>query len=192
MTTRPTLLAHLSAKLSYQPETIATEALGHILYGSAAARNALRAALQSGGADIGQIASVRTEAAGEKGERPDGACFDEGGTERVLTEAKFWVGLTGNQPVAYLKRQPDDEGSALLMVARSQGLESLWSELTQRVAQADDVQMCDEHGESEVRRATAETNRRLILIPWRGWLDTLAARTAAAGDLHTVNDVRQL
>ena len=101
-----TLLAKLASKFGPQTENLAVDALGHILSGSKAARLALSKMIEAGGAVVGEIAQVRTQATGKEGERPDLAGFDRDGRERVLIEAKFWAGLTGNQPVAYLERLP--------------------------------------------------------------------------------------
>ena len=70
--------------------------------------------IAAGGANLGEIAQVRTQATGEEGERPDLAGFDRNGRERVLVEAKFWAGLTDNQPIAYLERLPANRPGALL------------------------------------------------------------------------------
>ena len=58
---RKTLLAQLAPMFGPQTENLAVEALGHILFGSEAARNALSELLLAGGADVGQIAQVRTQ-----------------------------------------------------------------------------------------------------------------------------------
>ena len=134
MTSRPTLLAHLASKLSPQPETVATEALCHILHNSEAARNALQEFLQSVGVDVGRINTVWTEVSRVAGERPDLSCMDGDGRERVLIELKFWAGLTANQPATYLSRLPDDRPSALLVVIPSMRFETLWPELTGRAS----------------------------------------------------------
>ena len=91
-----------------QTENVAVEALGHILSGSEAARSALSDVLNAGGAQVGQIAQVRTQVTGKDGERPDLVAFDQDGEKRVLIEAKFWAGLTESQPVVYL--QESDRG----------------------------------------------------------------------------------
>lgn len=49
---RPTVLARLSWKFSHQPETVATEALGHVVSESVA-REALSMFLRSNGVDVG-------------------------------------------------------------------------------------------------------------------------------------------
>ena len=65
-----TLLAHLALKLAHHPENIAVEALGHILSTSPAAVRALEDVLQIGGAEVGKIAQVQTQASDEEGSRP--------------------------------------------------------------------------------------------------------------------------
>lgn len=97
MTTNRTLLAHLSGTFSYHPEVVATE-VGHILSSSEPARRALETFLQAYGLDIENISLVHTEVTGDEGERPDLVCSDHGRRERILIEAKFWAGLTVNQP----------------------------------------------------------------------------------------------
>lgn len=92
------LLAHLASRLTGRTETLATEALGYILDRSVAARRALRAMVSEGADDVGEIVSARTEVTGEENERVDLVGFDADGDERVLVEAKFWAGLTDNQP----------------------------------------------------------------------------------------------
>ena len=71
---------------------------------------------------------------------PDLAVFGHDGQERILLEAKFWAGLTENQPGTYLARLPDDGAtSVLLFVAPEARLESIWTELRRRTE--DDARM---------------------------------------------------
>ena len=126
-----TLLAHLASKLFDRHEDIAVEALGYI-FKSNQARRVLEEMLRARGADVGSIEEVQTQVIGTEGERPDLAGLDRDNQERVLIEAKFWAGLTDNQPVAYLERLPANTPSALLFVAPASKLEPLWDELCQR------------------------------------------------------------
>ena len=187
MTSKPTLLAHLAYKLSSQPETVATEALGHILHGSQAAREALQWFLESAGAGVGRINAVRTEVTGEGRERPDLACTDEGGRERVLIEVKFRAGLTDNQPGTYLSRLPDDSTSALLFIIPSWRLEMLWREL--KVRAAAEFPVGDEGVSTDVRRLSLGDSRHLILTSWPSILDRLEG---TAEDEQALSDIRQL
>jgi hypothetical protein len=63
---RDSLLAHVAWKFTGQTETLGTEALGYILSRSAAAREALRETLRTGGADVAPLARVATEVIGKK------------------------------------------------------------------------------------------------------------------------------
>ena len=126
--TRRTVLAKLAPRFGPSTEDIAVEALAHILSESEATRRALADVLHAGGVTVEPIARVRTQTTGEDSARPDLAGFDQRGRECVLIEAKFWAGLTGNQPVAYLKRLPDNDPSVLLFVAPAARNELLWAE----------------------------------------------------------------
>ena len=142
---------------------------------------------------MGQIADVGTQATGEDGSRPDLAAVDEEGSECVLIEAKFWAGLTAGQPVAYLRRLPDQRPSALLFVAPGARLEPLWEVLRQRVAasgagSAPETEIIDD----ALRSAAAGSARRLILVSWTSLLDRMAAGASAAGDSRKEADIAQL
>ena len=189
--TRRTLLAKLAPKFGPQTENLAVEALGHILSGSEAARNALSELLQAGGAGVGQVAHVRTQDAGEDGARPDLAGSDQDGEDRVLIEAKFWAGLTENQPCGYLKRlKSAPQPSALLFVAPAQRLDSLWAELRRLCESASDVAL-DSDAEG-LQSARIGDGPYLMLTSWRTLLGRMAAKVSAAADSHTETDIRQL
>ena len=189
---RPTLLAKLAPMFSGQTENVAVEALGHILSGSQPARQALLGILRAGGAEIGGIARVRTQATGDDGTRPDLAAFDEDDSECVLIEAKFWAGLMEGQPVAYLRRLPDQQPSALLFVAPTARLDSLWAELLRRVAESDLEIALDSEETEHALRSVATGGRRLVLVSWTSLLGRMTDAAAAAADSRTEADVLQL
>ena len=125
MVDHPTLFAQMALKFADHPENIAVEALGHILSQSPLARQGLEDVLRSGGSQIGSITRIKTQLSDEDGARPDLAGFDEEQEMRLLIEAKFWAGLTDNQPNGYLAQLPDDGPSALLFVVPEARLEAL-------------------------------------------------------------------
>ena len=184
-----TLIAHLALqkKFSDKYENIAVEALGHILSTSPAAVRALEEVLQIGGAAIGEIARVKTQASGEEGTRPDLAGLDTEGVERVLIEAKFWARLTENQPVTYLKRLPENQSSVLLFVAPDKRFELLWTELCGLVEEAEIVL-----SSGPLRSATTSGKRRLMLISWTDLLDRMDPRASTSRESHTESDIQQL
>ena len=187
------LLAHLAYKFSGQTETTATEALGYILSRSEAARNALRDTLKTGGADVGPIARVQTEVADKKTGRVDLAAYNAADEERVLIEAKFWAGLTGNQPSAYLTRLPNDgKPSALLFVAPEMRLETLWPHI-QAQAEKSEIALDGGSETGDLRTAAiAGSERRLMLTSWRAMLGAMASRASVDGDSAAERDILQL
>ncbi len=188
-----TLLAKLAPKFGPQTENLAVDALGHILSGSKAARLALSKMIEAGGAVVGEIAQVRTQAAGKEGERPDLAGFDRDGRERVLIEAKFWAGLTDNQPVAYLERLPANTPSALLFVAPAARLETLWNELRRTVAKSQSgITLAKGSEATALRSAPAGGKRHLLLTSWQAMLGRMATEAAAASESDTEKDIGQL
>ena len=195
MDTGNTLLAHLSSKFTGRTEDIAVEALGHILSSSEAARNGLHDVLRNGGLKVSDIGLVVTQSTGEEGGRPDLACYI-GGEERkrVVIEAKFWAGLTENQPVTYLRGLPDDMPSALLFVAPKARFVPLWAELRRQIEEAEDVSMT--WGESVVRdgihATTVGYERKLVMTSWAALLRHMESRAIEAGDGAAQNDIQQL
>ena len=191
MSTETTLFAHITPRLTDRIEDVAVEALGYILSQSPAARNALTDTLKAGGIEVGSIDSVQTQVIGEERDRPDLVGFDEDRAERVLIEAKFWAGLTQNQPNQYLKRLPQDTPAALLFVAPAARLETLWPELRKRAEQEHELTVESETGDLRVA-AVAGGERRLLLTSWAALLDRMATRSGANADRAAEADIRQL
>lgn len=181
-----TLLTHLAWKLSSRHEDIAVEALGFILR-SASARRVLVELARDGGADPGEIVSVRTQVGGLDQTRPDLVGNDEQGNESLIIEAKFWAGLTSNQPNAYLERLP--EHKVLLFVAPTSRLETLWNELC-RLAGVDKQQNSYVTSEFKSTRTNKEISgdKHLMLISWTSLLD----RLERSSDSDMLNEIWQL
>lgn len=167
-----TLLAHLAWMLSSRHEDVAVEALGYILK-SASARRVLEDLMKVGGADSGEIVSVQTQVGGEEGTRPDLVGFDRNSVECLIIEAKFWAGLTANQPNAYLKRLLSDK--ALLFVAPVSRIETLWAELRRRAGEYGSIGNFTHTTEFKSASVDREEcgRKHLMLISWQDLLDQL-------------------
>ncbi len=177
-----TLLAHLAWKLSSRHEDIAVEALGFILKSDSTLR-AIEGVLEDGGADVGKIARIQTQVSGDGETRPDLVGFDQHDVECVLIEAKFWAGLTANQPNAYLDRLAP--GKALLFVAPESRLETLWPELRRR---ADSDRLLSILDRTSLKSAATDDGKHLMMISWADLLD----RLQGAADSSSRNEIRQL
>ena len=191
---RTSLLAKISPMFSGRTEDVAVEALGHILNSSESARDALSEVLRIGGAEVGKIAEVETQVTIEDDARPDLAAYNEDGSRCVLIEAKFWAGLTKNQPLTYLRhllREP--KTSALLFVAPHARYESLWAELKQRIAKSDfGISFKVERNHEALVIDPTGGESWMILASWTSLLDSMATKVSAAGDLQTEADIDQL
>ena len=186
MTNDNSLLAHLSSRFTDRTEDIAVEALGYILSSSEAATTGLLSILRSGGADVEKLPRIDTQVSGKEGERPDLVGWDESGGERLLIEAKFWAGLTDNQPNAYLERLPPN--GILLFVAPEARVETLWPELQRLVKKAGFKWTGGANG----TRSADVDGKRLMLTSWKALLDEASHHASASGDSAAVASVRQL
>ena len=193
MTTQHTLFAQIVPMFG-QTEVAATAALRHILEQSESARSALERMLLDAGVETGPLTRFQTEAIGEEGERVDLVCYDEHGTERVLIEAKFWAGLTDNQPNTYLARLPENTPSALLFVAPAQRIETLWPELQRRAEEHHELTVTSDTPTSgELRGLSVDSNgHKMMLTSWRAVLMQMESQASLAGDRAAVRDIEQL
>ena len=188
----PTVLAHVAWMLRGTFEDLSTEALAYILNRSDAARTAFRELLQQGGARVSPICVVQTQVVEEGGERPDLVGLDYEGKEHVLMEAKFDALLTKDQPVNYLRYLPKDRGSALLVVAPRRRLESLWTEMMERVRAKDDFTIGEERQCENVFSASIGDGRTFMLTSWDHLLGLLESHVRADDDEGTLRSIAEL
>ena len=146
------------------------------------------------GLDVGELTDAGTQVSDGTLARPDLAVYDRERKERVLMEAKFWAGLTENQPNAYLARLPLDQRPAvLLFVAPEARLETLWPELRRAdraAVQIGSRSMCRMTRKSSVRWWMSAT-RYLVLASWRALLNRMLSFAMSSGDSIEA-DIRQL
>ncbi len=187
-----TLLAHI-VPMYGKTELVATEALRYILEQSEAARASLESMLRTAGVEVDSLTRFRTEASGEEGERVDLVCYDENGTERVLIEAKFWAGLTDNQPNTYLARLPKEGHSVLLFVAPAQRAETLWPELCERALKDNQYELIGLTDSGDIRCATISgSEQKMMLTSWRAVLERMQSQAGMMGEGATAKDIEQL
>jgi hypothetical protein len=184
-----TILAHLAGQLGPSTENVAAEALSYILSKSPEARRAMLGIAQSFGLQCTDALSFQTQVSDENGGRPDlvGRAPDE--TNRLLIEAKFWAGLTGNQPVTYLRSSlhPARPG-CLLFVMPAARLETVWPELLRRVRN-EGLMSGERH---EGLRSVTCGQHILSATSWRAVLEALLDSVRASGDASVAEDIRQL
>lgn len=186
------LFGHFASR-SGQPENVATEALNYVLNRSSTARSAFLRLLTRSNTELPPDLMFRTQAAGDDNAIPDLVGTDLDSRQVLLVEAKFWAGLTSNQPITYLKRLPADTEGLLLFIAPALRFDTLWAELLWRCRNAGHSV---EHSQSEVSEEFKAINvgrtQVLALTSWRAVLAHILRELETRKEHNVASDVRQL
>ena len=168
------LLAQLSWWFHPRMEEVAVEALAYILNRYPASRGGLNELVGWAVPDLRlSHETFETEAADLDLTRPDVLQKGDDGKERLFIEAKFYAGLTRNQPVRYLERLPDEGISALMFLAPSGRAEELWPQLLRRLEKK-----CIPHSDLDHPRCVQidGTRKHLFITDWMTLLDSMGGR----------------
>ena len=167
------LLAQLSWWFHPRMEEVAVEALAYILNRYPASRGGLNELVKHAVPGL-QLSheTFETEAAGLDLTRPDVLQKGDDGKERLFIEAKFYAGLTRNQPVPYLGRLPAEGVTALMFLAPSRRVEELWPKLLRRL---DDSGMPYSDVGSRCVQIRG-TGKHLLITDWMTLLDSMGGR----------------
>jgi hypothetical protein len=187
-----TLFGHLAQRFSSSPENLATEALAYILTSSSAARKTFRQLLSNTGVHLPDEIYYRTQVAGDDNAIPDMIGFSSDNSPVIICEAKFWAGLTDNQPNTYLKRLSQFPHGILLFLGPSRRSVTLWAELLRRCQEENYLPSSYKQVFPEFLAVNVKEGVILALCSWRLVLNALRAALEADGDLNKTADIRQL
>jgi hypothetical protein len=135
----------------------------------------------------------RTQAVGEDNAIPDLVGMDSESRQVFLVEAKFWAGLTSNQPAMYLKRLPSEAAGLLLFIAPARRFDTLWAELLRRCRnEGFEVGQHQNDIAGKFKAMGAGTRHTLALTSWRAVLDYIQRALETEGEHHVASDVQQL
>lgn len=178
------LLAHMYSHIKGSQEDIATYSVEYIVSKSPNLNKAFTGLLETAlQAKIGERIHYSCQATGKQKERPDISGVNSDGKEMVLCEAKFYAGLTINQPNAYIDRLRDEGGIGLVFICPSARKELLWSTLKK---------LCVERNIALVSEYCISVDGvRMSIITWGEVIETLRL-TASAVDISTLSDIDQL
>lgn len=178
------LLAHMYSHIKGSQEDIATYSVEYIVSKSPKLNESftglLETALQT---KIGESIHYSCQATGKQKERPDISGVNSDGKEMVLCEAKFYAGLTSNQPNAYLDRLRDEGGTGLVFICPSARKELLWCTL-KKLCAGRDVEPVSEY-------CVSVDGVRMSIITWGEVIETLRL-TASAVEISALSDIDQL
>lgn len=180
-----TLLAHLFPRIRGSQEDIATYSLSYVLEQSAVLNESFTKLLfrKLKINDLENLQYQCQDADTEFG-RPDIAGYGNGQI-RVFCEAKFFAGLTENQPVGYLRRLQQANGKGLIFICPRERRVSLWDSLLERLNSAGIL------GEAVGQYCMDYNGIRLSILSWNEILEELLLVAAdrapeMIGDIHQI------
>ena len=178
------LLANLYPHIRGSQEDIATYSLQYILSESASLNQSFTLFLSEVlHCDVVGNINYICQASGENKERPDMAGIDEKGKEQFLCEAKFYAGLTENQPNAYLDRLVREKGSGLVFICPAARKQLLWGQLRELVVKRD----INDIGEFCI----SVDSVKMAIASWNEVISVLR-RTASACAIEMLADIDQI
>ncbi|MBE6020966.1 MAG: hypothetical protein E7228_04370 [Clostridiales bacterium] len=178
------LLAHLYTHIRGSQEDIATLSLQYILSQSEVLRDKFNDTIGKRlNVDLSDVHKYYCQVTGDDKERPDMAGVGSSGDEIVLCEAKFYAGLTQNQPVTYLKRLEKRNGKGLIFICPRARITPLWGEL---------IKLCKDQNVNEIDKYCIKVNGLFMaIITWQDILYEL--RNAAVSIAkESLSDLEQL
>ncbi len=178
------LLAHLYSRIKGSQEDVATLSLQYILTLSPVLNESFsRLLFNSISREYVVGIDYKCQSVGDNKERPDIAGIDTEGKEVFLCEAKFYAGLTSNQPNAYLDRLIKNEGTALVFICPEARRISLWSKV---------VGLCAGRQIENISEYCVNVDGiAMSLISWNEIIETLKT-AASASAIAAVPDISQL
>lgn len=179
------LLAHLYPRIKGSQEDIATFSLGYILEQSDALNKTFTQMIgEKLDLDLSELLRYTCQDADTEHGRPDIAGYCDGSL-KILCEAKFYAGLTDNQPVSYLKRLKAEKGKGLVFICPENRIVPLWDKV---------CKIAEEHGfaGNSIKNYCMEyDNVRMSILSWQEILAALQVY-AAEHDPERLGDVKQL
>lgn len=178
------LLSYLFPKFRGSKEDIVTLALCHVLKSSEEMREAFTDELCRR-LYLEEKKGIRfhPQATGKNLERPDISGVDSTNSELLICEAKFFAGLTDNQPVAYLDRLIGRSNTGLIFICPETRVISLWNQIIGRVR--------DLQPEPVGEKCVSIRGVHMSIISWTDLLGVLF-QIAKKCDDNIVADLNQL
>ncbi len=181
---KKSLLGHLYNHIKGSAEDVATMSLQYLLSYYDELRhefNSLIAKRLRVSVDPNVI--YECQSVGNDLERPDMSGIDPSGKEVILCEIKFYAGLTSNQPLGYLKRLNNENGTGLVFICPKDRVVSLWDTI---------INKCPTDRVEKIDELCASVNGvRLTILSWEELIVNLT-QTANSVAKSSLADIEQL
>ena len=178
------LLAHLYSHIRGSQEDVATLSLQYIISQSTALNHEFTKILKKAlhGNTCFELNYI-CQSVGENLERPDIAGIDSSGKEQILCEAKFYAGLTENQPNGYLERLRLKGAYGLVFICPAARKVTLWSKILD-LCKDRTVERVDEY-------CVVADDIRMSIVTWSDIVESLRL-VAASEAINVLSDIYQL
>ena len=178
------LLAHLYSHIKGSQEDVATLSLQYIVSRSASLNQEFtRLLFRALHGNIGKELNYVCQSVGENLERPDIAGIDADGKEQILCEAKFYAGLTENQPNGYLDRLQQEDAYGLVFICPTARKVTLWSKL---------LELCKDRHIVDIDEYCIEADSvRMSILTWGDIVESLR-HVASSEATDALPDIYQL
>lgn len=178
------LLAHLYSRIKGSQEDVATLSLQYIVSQSSALNHEFtRILFRALHGSVGTELNYVCQSVGEKLERPDIAGMDASGKEQILCEAKFYAGLTENQPNGYLDRLKKEGAFGLVFICPAARKITLWSKV---------LDLCKNRGVETVDDFCVSVDGvRMAILTWGEIVESLR-HVASSEATESLPDIYQL
>ena len=178
------LLAHLYMHIRGSQEDIATISLQYIISQWSDLKDEFNTIIGNKlHVDLTDVLNYTCQATGEGLERPDLSGTNKYGEEVVLCEAKFYAGLTSNQPISYLERLYEENGKGLIFICPEKRITGLWNKL---------LYLCNGKKVEEIDNSCVRVDEiPMAIITWHEIIENLRRR--AISDVPSaISDIDQL
>jgi hypothetical protein len=189
-----TLLGEIGLKFVKQTENLATESLNFILGKSSKSKDGFNELIRQLNSDIDAV-NYSTQVF----DLNDTAIPDIIGTNpdnqtTVIIEAKFWAGLTKNQPVTYLERLPENVTAILVFLIPEKRVSEVWSEIQNRLSKHSKYsKFFEENRVPNLQRfGTLNKYHSIGIITWRQALQALKSKVDQSAEASIMSDINQL
>jgi hypothetical protein len=189
----PTMFGELVLRLSSHPENVATEALHYLLDRNARVWPSIRTYLGRTTLNLPEALSFRTQTRSEELAQPDLIGTDGNGQSVLIVEAKFWAGLTENQPTTYLRGLPPGSPGILLILCPAQRIGTLWEKLVSRTSDDSSLKPgITTRLESGFNYCSVGKDHLMAALSWSQLLGVIRREAEQAHDQGLLSDVTQL
>ena len=191
MEKRNSLLGEIGLKFVKQTENLASESLNYILGESKNTRdgfNNLIKIFDDRIEDVNYSTQVHDQ---QDNAIPDIIGFNHDSKPTVIIEAKFWAGLTKNQPITYLKRLPENTPAVLIFLIPERRLSEVWSEIKSRLNKSS-ISFEEINDASSKRHCRIDDNHSIGIITWKETIDSIKSKIDSSKEQNVISDINQL